>query len=173
MWVEMCTIEINQLSNEKGIKIIHLNARSRFHKLEDIFHNFYYCDVIVITETWLTCNIPMASISVDGFSVIRQDRYENSCKKGGGICIYVKKEFSYENLLQVSVSTTDYETLGIKLKIKNIKPLFILGIYRPPMGNLNTCVDWSENNVEGIDLIRAELFVPGDMNIDYNNSKLV
>ena len=88
----MCTIDPAQLACEKGapFKMVHINARSLFHKIEDIFTTFHFCEVLVITETWLNCSIPTASISVDGFSIIRQDRYENSAKKCGGICIYVK-----------------------------------------------------------------------------------
>ena len=73
----MCIIETTHLACEKGIKIVHINARSLFHKIEDIFTTFQSCDVIVITETWLKCSRPTSSLSVDGYSIIRQDRYMN------------------------------------------------------------------------------------------------
>ena len=168
----MYAIDVAQLASEKGIKMIHINARSLFHKIEDIFSNFCFCDIVVITETWLNSSIPSSAISVDGFSVIRQDRYENSLKKGGGICIYVNNEFTYEKLENRCVATSDYEMLGIKLKIQNIKPFYIMGTYRPPAGNMSNYVKWLNDVMEGIDMVRSELFILGDMNIDYKNMKL-
>ena len=150
----MCVVDATKLSCEKGIIMVHINARSLFHKIEDIFSNFHYCNIIVITETWLTCNIPTNAISVEGFLTIRQDRYENSNKKGGGICIYVKSDFTYERHNSVCTSTPDCETLGIKLKIRKIKAFHIIGTYRPPTGNMAKYVERLIDTLEGIDLTR-------------------
>ena len=169
----MCVTDVPDLSREKGIKMIHLNARSLFSKIDDIFSNFKFCDVIIISETWLNNSVPTAAINVDGFSVIRQDRHANSIKKGGGICIYVRNHYTYEVLENVSAITPDYEMVGIKMKIDNIKPFHIIGTYRPPTGNMTRYMEKLSDSLEIINLDRTELFIMGDMNIDYNNSKLL
>ena len=169
----MGIIDVTNLSSEKGIKLIHLNARSLFSKITDIFVNFGFCDIIVITETWLNNSTPTAAINVDGYSVIRQDRYENSNKKGGGICIYVREHFMYETLDTACAISPDYEMLGIKLKIKDIKPFHIIGTYRPPAGNMTRYMEKLNEVLENINLTRSELFLMGDVNIDYNSDKLL
>ena len=44
----MCVIDVLEFSDEKGIKIIHINTQSLLHKVEDIFSNFNFCDVIIV-----------------------------------------------------------------------------------------------------------------------------
>ena len=107
----MCVIETSQLLREKGIKMVHINARSLYHKIEDAFTIFQVCDIIVITETWLNCSITTKSVSIEGLSVIRQDRHENSIKKGGGVSIYMLEitilmKYSILFVKQVTISPT-------------------------------------------------------------------
>ena len=87
----MEVIEVDELLTLKGVRIIHINARSLYNKLDEIASTFHKCDIIVITETWLTNVTPTSAINIKGFTVFRQDRYHNENKKGGGICIYVKE----------------------------------------------------------------------------------
>ena len=94
----MGIIDVMQLQNMKGVKIVHINARSMYNKLTDIASNFYFCDIIVITETWLTKVVPTKAIDIDGFNVIRQDREVGLVKKGGGICIYIKKDCLFDKI---------------------------------------------------------------------------
>ena len=122
----MCVIDVAEFADGKGVKIVHINARSLINKLYDISHHFCFCDVVIITETWLNCSIPTSAINIEGFTVIRQDRYENINKKGGGICIYVNSGYTYDTLPSMSSSTPNYETRGIKIKVKNIKPFFLI-----------------------------------------------
>ena len=154
-------------------RIVHINARSLFNKLSDIMSNFYFCDVVIITETWLTSAIPTSAISIDGFSIIRQDRYDTLTKKGGGICMYIKNDYSYDNMSELCEITPNYEMLGIKVKIRNIKPFYILGTYQPPSGNMGKFIDWLSNSLNNIDYNRTELFILGDMNIDFKNLNLL
>ena len=78
----------------RGIRMVHLNVRNLFNKLDQIRHNFSGMDVIIISEKWLTPSIPDAALCVPGFNLIRQDRYHVSGKRGGGLCVYVNSKFN-------------------------------------------------------------------------------
>ena len=132
--------------------------------------------ILLITfgsETWLTSSIPTAAISIESFSVIRQDRNSSIDKKGGGICIYVKNKYSYDSLEELCAIGPNYETLGIKVKIGHVKPSYILAVYRPPSGNLNKFMDCITAYLENLDLTRSEMFMLGDINIDYKSTSMI
>ena len=163
-------IESNTLASEKGLKFVHVNARSMYHKLSEIQAHYEFCDVIIITETWLNASIPDAALGIPGFRLIRQDRNKIDDKKGGGVCIYIKTTCTIEQLPHISEVTDDFELLGIKAKFPNIKPCYILGIYRPPKGKAIKLFDKLSNVLGGLDLSRNEFVSLGDMNIDYNST---
>ena len=68
-----------------------LNARSICNKLPEL-HNVIYNEnisVLMVTETWLNCNIPNGLLDPEGkFNIFRYDR---ALKGGGGVCIFVDK----------------------------------------------------------------------------------
>ena len=112
--------------------MVHINARSLFNKLSDIAINFDFCDIIVITETWLTRSVPTPAITIDGFSVVRQDRDTSRTKKGGGICIYIKNTFTFTILEDFCLISPDIEIIGVKVKIKqnHVTCFVLIGLHR-------------------------------------------
>ena len=164
--------DVKCLHDMKGVKIVHINARSLYNKLDEISESFHFCDVIIITETWLNNSIPTSAINIDGFSVLRQDRHQEGTKKGGGICIYMKSEIVYDTVQECTVVDNDFEILGCKLKIRDIRPLYVIGVYRPPKGNPTKFIKHLSANLETLDLIRNELYIVGDVNLDYNSENI-
>jgi len=43
-------------------------------------------EIICITVSWLTCNIPDIAVNLDGYHLIRKDR---SSGPGGGVDVYI------------------------------------------------------------------------------------
>ena len=160
-------IEADVLNLHKGLKFVHINARSSYNKLHEIYSKYKECDVIVITETWLNVAIPEAAVSLEGFRLIRQDRYKLDLRKGGGICIYVRDACTFEHLDIYSAVTDNYEVLSIKIKFENIRPCYVCGVYRPPKGKPKELLDRLSRILENVDLLRNEVYILGDMNIDY------
>ena len=85
----------------------------------------------------------------------------------------LKNDFDYDVLDNACVSTPDFEIIGIRLKIGNIKPFHVFGTYRPPTGSMIKYLDKLGDVIEGIDLVRIELFSIGNTNIDYKKTKLL
>ena len=64
----------------------------------------------MIQETFLSDDTPDALLQIDGYSLIRQDRDVTSCKSmGGGLCIYVRNNLTYDVVPELSVCTTDID----------------------------------------------------------------
>ena len=169
----MAEFDVLDFANKKGIKIVHINARSLFNKKDEIYALYKFCDVIVITETWLNVSIPDSSIMMPDYTLIRQDRYKSDLKKGGGVCIYVKDKYTIDHLAELSEVTSEYEILCIKVKFTNIKPCNIMGVYRPPKGKQMNLIEKLSDILDTLDLIRTELFILGDFNIDYSSRPLL
>jgi hypothetical protein len=67
----------------------------------------YSVDVAVITETWLSADVPSTAIDLPGYSVIKYDRSDG--RRGGGVCAYVKDLLPL--ILLSDLSNSDYESL--------------------------------------------------------------
>ena len=79
-------------SNQKTtstISIIHINANRIKNKLSQIELKTKDIDIITISETWLTQDIPDDNMMIKGFhKTIRKDRDG----EGGGVAIYVREK---------------------------------------------------------------------------------
>ena len=160
--------DIKDIQKMKGIKMVHLNVRSLFNKLDQIKTNFKHFDVIVISETWLGPSIPDAALSIPGFNLMRQDRNHPEGKRGGGLCIYIKTIYRLDLIDDCFNQVTEnYEFIGISIKHPNIKPFNVIGIYRPPNGNQQTFVKYLNDNITNLISDRRETFLLGDININY------
>lgn len=77
--------------HNKGFRIAHYNVRSLIPKLDSIklWLEPNDIDVVTITETWLSPNIPMSMIEFENYHILRQDR--TTGKKRGGLLRLIKK----------------------------------------------------------------------------------
>ena len=81
-------------SKSNGIKLVHLNARSlkiREHlvQIKELV-NDENIGVFAVSESWLNSSTTNAEVEISGYKIYRLDRKH---KKGGGVCIYGRKEF--------------------------------------------------------------------------------
>ena len=85
------------------------NSRSLQSKTDDLASTVavYSVDVAVITETWLSADVPSTAIDLPGYSVIKYDRSDG--RRGGGVCAYVKDLLPL--ILLSDLSNSDYESL--------------------------------------------------------------
>ena len=66
-------------------KMVHINTRSLLNKLPEIQLKYREFEVIIITESWLSGDIPSTALSIEGYYLIRQDHSQFRNKNGGGI----------------------------------------------------------------------------------------
>lgn len=76
-------IDVGDLIGYKGLQIVHINARSLYHKVDALRNDIFgkHIGILGITETWLKPSVPCSLVSVKGFCLLRNDRVRG---RGGG-----------------------------------------------------------------------------------------
>ena len=97
IWVSL-PIELDEISQIKGISIVHMNVRSLMNKFSEVkpFLTRSSPDVLLLSETWTQPELPMSLFSVPNYNHWRFDRQtvrDNGLRKqGGGLCIYMSQK---------------------------------------------------------------------------------
>lgn len=156
-----------------GLSFIHLNSQSLFPKLGEfeLILNTTQPDVVCVTETWLGGAIPDGLVSIPNYSVVRYDR--SSHKRGGGLaCFFRDSTFTstdfnrHRNLWK---SNSDIELQLFEFKVRNIRKMILLNVYRPPAGTADSFLNTLSETLQSIEhLDEYEIFVLGDCNLPYN-----
>ena len=79
---------LSQQKRRKLPSFLLANLRSLTNKLDDFetVVRLNNSDVVCITETWKSSDVPSESVSMNGFSLFRKDRN----RQGGGVACYVR-----------------------------------------------------------------------------------
>ncbi|MES9972861.1 MAG: reverse transcriptase family protein, partial [Candidatus Thiodiazotropha sp.] len=112
---------------QKHFNCFYTNTQGLLNKLPELRARLAPtpCDIIAVSETWLTDGITDAEISLSNMSVIRKDR----TGRGGGVLVYHHDSISCIPVLDPSQPA---DTLWCQLNLNN-NDSFLLGvIYRPP-----------------------------------------
>jgi exonuclease III len=151
---------------QKGLKYIHLNARSMLPKKEEIHWiiNELNVDACCVSETWLDDTVFDADIALSGYTLVRKDR---QCKKGGGVLIYIKQNLIFKERNEI-ITDDSLEMIWLEVKTKDGTPNMLIScIYRPPNSPpeyFNNILDTTERAISE----DKEVILLGDMNIDYS-----
>lgn len=97
-------MQVQEVLNKKGFKVIHVNTRSIKKKVDELsvfLHNFSI-DVITCSETWLHEGIEDACLIIPNYNLFRQDRLtltdDNRPKRGGGLLTYICSDYTVDHL---------------------------------------------------------------------------
>lgn len=114
-------VEFNTLASAKGLKMGHLNINGLLNKIDEvrILVNLLKLDIFAVSETKLDDNILDHEIMINGFKLFRLDRDRH----GGGVLIYCRDNISSFSLTKLN--NKEFESLWIKIKLKNTKPIFV------------------------------------------------
>nr|CAH7727233.1 unnamed protein product [Callosobruchus chinensis] len=143
----------------KHLSIAFLNVRSlvpHFANFKTFLENQDF-DIVGVSETWLSANVPSDLISIDNYTFIRRDRNG----RGGGVGMYVRNTLNFSLIL--SESNFLLEELWVEVKFNNLT--YIIGsLYRPPRGDINDFVDYFEERLS--QFIDVEIIFGGDLNVN-------
>ena len=107
--------------------IIPANVHSLHNKLDELQANiscqwaYKEASLICLTETWLDNTIVDSELLLDGFGTpLRLDRDTVSCQKkhGGGLCVYLNKDWGRTADVKDSCCTPDLEMLAVSFRPK-------------------------------------------------------
>ena len=137
----------------KGTHFAHLNIRSVFggRKLDMLKCQIRdsQIDVFTLSETWPNPAVPDQTIDVPSYTVIRCDRSwsepgsSKEFKRGGGLACFIRNNlrFSDTKYAEFNMSCKDLEMQWVEISPRNIRPILLINVYRPPQGNYKTCCD--------------------------------
>ena len=91
-------------------------------------------DIIALTETWLTPDVPDSHCSLLDYNILRRDRIG---KIGGGVMIYIRSSIFYRNL--DILNEGNFEILWVWLRPqflpRPVSALIVGVVYCPPWYN--------------------------------------
>ena len=120
------------------------------------------CDVICLTETWLTHTHPSGIFAIHGYQLLRQDRNHAA---GGGLCCYVKSSITCSEgppLLQCA--HTEVQSLILQ---PPKKPEFLLIIvYRRPSASRSIFSGYFCLLLKELIRQQKTIVIVGDLNFD-------
>lgn len=149
-------------------RIASINVRSLlscFAEFSDIIRECS-CDVVAVTETWLSEIIPTSAVGLDGYTFCRNDRNG----RGVGVGIYINACFKHDILLldnhQLPSGTLEHIWVKINVSGKN----FVFGVlYRPPHANIHACVSYLDEILSYLVTNFDNIVILGDVNVNLLN----
>ena len=159
----------NSFVTSPGLKLLHLNCRSIYRKLDQIILLYKECDIICFSETWLTTSLGDQLLHFPGKLLYRQDRrYATVDVKGGGLCIYADIKYGPYCAINADISTCtpDFELLCLDVKKPGNRHMSVICMYRPPKGKHIVFQDYLENILKNL---KTEIWILGDINVDFLN----
>ena len=133
--------------------------------LEEMQHNF---SIIGISETWLNED----NVNLYGISGYESFHNVRSCRRGGGVSIFVKNDITCNRRDDLSVCYDYVESIFVELDknttghTKNV----ILGVvYRPPNQDIEQFIDSLKYTIDKIMHENKICYLMGDFNLDLFN----
>jgi hypothetical protein len=123
--------------------IFSTNVRSILNKVDDIqlllnTKLFSNIGAFLVQETWLNQSIDSDLLTPDGYLCFRQDRSNSSRMKGGGVAIFVKRQWCNNAFIHFQYSKYNIECVSIICKpryLSGFAGISITNVYIPPATN--------------------------------------
>jgi exonuclease III len=146
--------------SSSDLKVCHINAQSIPAHYAEILTSFQGLDLhaLLVSESWLKPTLPSSGFAIQGYSLLRNDRVQ---RRGGGVCIYLRDDLSYDILHQSTLlSIGDPEFIFIKVNFHH--RVIVLGVvYCPPMSDYFAKL---EPILESLSASYSDIIMMGDFN---------
>ena len=157
------TTEANQSNGTSTTYVPSLfvsNVMSLAPKIDELRHIAKYAnlDCICITESWLQSHIEDTVVDLEGFNIIRRDRFNTV---HGGVCMYVKDSINF---------TISFETLWIQLRPtrlpRGLSSIIVGTLYHPPCASDPEIIEYLMKCLASIEsrFSNCGLVIAGDFN---------
>ena len=168
----------SKLISTKGLKIVHVNIRSLYRKIDQLALLYCKTDFLLCSETWLNPKYDNNGITIDGMTPFRLDRSDaspeekrlgNIPSRGGGVIIYVNHKWSpYVTVIDdYTIITRNYECITLRVNKPGNRIMHIMCIYKPPTGSCDALLRFFRNFVNVPPVSRSEIWILGDFNMNY------
>ena len=163
------------INSNKGLKVVHVNIRSLYRKVDQLSCLFQNVDFLLCTETWLNHNYEDSLIKIPGMTTYRMDRCDVSLaerdgipKRGGGVIIYANHKWvPYITKIDIGcVITKNLESVTISVEKPNNRKMTIMCLYKPPTGCIDKVIEFLKNVLLIPSISHSEIWILGDFNIN-------
>ena len=122
---------------DEKVSVLHLSIRNNKH-----FKNFkiflsnlnFSFSIICFSETWLNdSNVDNSNYELPNYVSVHQIRNHY---KGGGVSVYIHKNFKFKIRNDLSINSKDIESIGVELLCEKRRNTLFNVIYRPPNGKI-------------------------------------
>ena len=166
--------EIIALSHKDSIQklfLAHFNVRS-LSKNFDQLHYFieqlkFNHGVIGVCETWLKEDAPTSLFTIDGYTLISNNRID---RRGGGVGFYVSKHLKFKLIDECCITLDTIESIFIEIELLNKKNIIVGEVYRPPNSNSASFLDSLTSILSLHYFINKTCCVMNDFNLNLLNS---
>ena len=125
--------EVQQFPKSK-LSITHQNIQGLRSKIPDITNHIYASsDIMVYSETFLKSQICSSTLNIEGYSIERKDRKNDSGK--GGLLAYIKSGIHYSTF---TVPGLYLEHISLCLNKIHTSQIVLVFLYRPRSQNITT-----------------------------------
>ena len=95
-------------------------------------------DIIALSETWLTSNIPSCSLELNPeYQLCRRDYSIPNKRPQGGVANYIRNTFHFVSELRYDDIKIQYQCLLLSLRMNPRRRLIVLTMYVPPNSHNN------------------------------------
>lgn len=144
---------------------MHVNAQS----LQSNFEEIKMCvtsrdiDVLCVSETWLQTHTPDVFVNIPDYVL-----YRNDAGRGGGVCIYVKKEIRTKLIDLALPNKVGVEDLWLSVQC-NKHPAILIGcVYRHPKATKES-FEYLQDVFRQLCISKKNFYILGDFNDDMLN----
>lgn len=151
--------------NEKKINYLKLLLSGRAHNNTQ---NNIKCvphapDIVLLTETWLR---DVGKFSIFNLKAYNRFSISRNESRGGGVLIYVKKELTAFHVN--SFISSFAEILHLQVFLSKTFSVHVVGIYRPPNGQINDALVLIEHLLTEY---KDNIIIMGDFNLPFDKDK--
>ena len=152
--------------------ILLTNVNRLLNKLDELYlllsHSMV--DIVCLTETWLTAEVPNCLCNLPRFILFRRDRVE---RLGGGVCCYVRTDINPRLLEPPVANLHSFEVLWVSLRPRvlprPVSIVIVLVVYVPPWYDVASKRSLADYIVSCVDYFNSVYFnvfflMTGDFN---------
>lgn len=145
------------------LTIEHVNAQSLLSCFEEIkiLIQARDIDILCISETWLSSNIPSQYVNIGGYNLFRRD----AISRGGGTCMYVRDNLNAVQLSFDLPAAEGIEDLWLRVQHRKLPSLIVGAMYRHPPAPVAS-FDYISEILQRVSLQNKSIFLLGDLNDD-------
>mgnify|MGYP001795064481 FL=1 len=159
-------INVNGLAE---FSILHLNIRSIKKNFENfkLFLSSFSFDfsIICFSETWLDDSFleSQSLYELPNYKSVHQVRNNG---KGGGVSIYINEAINFKLRSDLSINSTDVESISVELLYNKKSNTLINVLYRPPKGLAEPFEKFLSSIFENTNNSNKSFHIAGDFNLN-------